>query len=132
MALDPQLICYSWMTGISEVVLVAFVRKRGVPQSNTCGLRSPDEQRRDFEQMVEATASRIEAGEFLPHSGIRFRRTAVSAARIWACAWETSRLSNRNSFASREPPTLIGLTTLTGNGRPLVAPKLNRRRALLV
>jgi hypothetical protein len=28
--------------------------------------------------------------------------------------------------------TLIGLTILTTNGRPLVAPKLNRRRALLV
>ena len=28
--------------------------------------------------------------------------------------------------------TLIGLTLLTTNGRPLVPPKLNRRRALLV
>ena len=28
--------------------------------------------------------------------------------------------------------TLIGLTILTTNGRPLAAPKLNRRRALLV
>ena len=27
---------------------------------------------------------------------------------------------------------MIGLTTLTTNGRPLVAPKLNRRRALFV
>src|SRR6266852_6015031 len=27
LALDPQLICYSWMTGISEVALVVFVRK---------------------------------------------------------------------------------------------------------
>ena len=28
--------------------------------------------------------------------------------------------------------TLIGLTSLTTNGRPLVPPKLNRRRALFV
>jgi PD-(D/E)XK nuclease superfamily len=28
MALDPQLVCYSWMTGISEVAQVVFVRKR--------------------------------------------------------------------------------------------------------
>ena len=28
LALDPQLICYSWMSGISDVALVAFVRKR--------------------------------------------------------------------------------------------------------
>jgi hypothetical protein len=27
-ALDPQLVCYSWMTGIDEVAQVAFVRKR--------------------------------------------------------------------------------------------------------
>src|SRR5207245_9537807 len=28
LALDPQLVCYSWMTGISEVAQVVFVRKR--------------------------------------------------------------------------------------------------------
>lgn len=28
--LDPQLICYSWMTGIDEVAQVVFVRKRAV------------------------------------------------------------------------------------------------------
>ena len=27
LALDPQLICYSWMSGISDVALVVFVRK---------------------------------------------------------------------------------------------------------
>ena len=38
----------------------------------------------------------------------------------------------RNSFAGREPATLIGLTNLRINGRPPVAPKLNHRRALFV
>ena len=28
LALDPQLVCYSWITGISEVAQVVFVRKR--------------------------------------------------------------------------------------------------------
>src|SRR2546425_12692332 len=37
-----------------------------------------------------------------------------------------------NSSADLEPVTLIGWTTLTTNGRPLVPPKLNRRRALFV
>jgi hypothetical protein len=37
-----------------------------------------------------------------------------------------------NSFVNQEPPTLIGLTCLTTNGRPLLAPKLNRRRAVFV
>ena len=31
--LDPQLICYSWMTGISDVAQVVFVRKRMVEDS---------------------------------------------------------------------------------------------------
>jgi hypothetical protein len=26
--LDPQLVCYSWMTGIPDVAQVVFVRKR--------------------------------------------------------------------------------------------------------
>src|SRR5215469_15717331 len=29
-ALDPQLICYSWITGIDHVAQVVFVRKRAV------------------------------------------------------------------------------------------------------
>src|SRR5262249_54405389 len=29
-ALDPQLVCYSWMSGIDEVAQVVFVRKRAV------------------------------------------------------------------------------------------------------
>ena len=28
LALDPQMVCYSWITGISEVAQVVFVRKR--------------------------------------------------------------------------------------------------------
>src|SRR5262249_47653561 len=28
LALDPQLVCYSWITGISDVAQVVFVRKR--------------------------------------------------------------------------------------------------------
>ena len=28
LALDPQLVCYSWVTGIAEVAQVVFVRKR--------------------------------------------------------------------------------------------------------
>ena len=38
----------------------------------------------------------------------------------------------QNSFAAQEPVILIGLTSLRINGRPLVSPELNRRRALIV
>ena len=85
MALDPQLICYSWMTGISEVVLVAFVRKR-TPEIQYLRTSITDEQRQEFEQVVETTASRIESGEFLPNSGIRFPQNGcVSCPHLGLC-----------------------------------------------
>jgi hypothetical protein len=69
--LDPQLICYSWITGISNVAQVVFVRKRLVEIQY---LRTTiiDAQRQEFGQLVEDTVASIEAGQFLPHSGVRF------------------------------------------------------------
>src|SRR5258708_7146594 len=60
------------------------------------------------------------------------RRTGVSAVPTSACALATSRWLIPNSFVNRERATLIGLTCLTTNGRVLLAPKLNRRRAVFV
>jgi len=71
LALDPQLVCYSWVSGISEVALVVFVRKR-MPEIQYLRTSITAEQRREFGQLVEATISQIEAAQFLPHSGIRF------------------------------------------------------------
>src|SRR6201998_2941578 len=65
LALDPQLICYSWMSGISEVALIAFVRKR-FSEIQYLKTTITDQQREEFGRMVEATASHIQAGEFLP------------------------------------------------------------------
>jgi CRISPR/Cas system-associated exonuclease Cas4 (RecB family) len=70
-ALDPQLICYSWMTGIDAVAQVVFVRKRSVEVQYLRAAIS-DEQRREFETLVDETVRQIESGLFLPHSGIRF------------------------------------------------------------
>lgn len=70
-ALDPQLICYSWMTGINEVAQVVFVRKRMIEVQYFLATIS-EEQRRDFASLVDDTVRRIESGLFLPHSGIRF------------------------------------------------------------
>src|SRR5262249_34450684 len=44
LALDPQLICYSWMTGIAEVAMVVFVRKR-LPEIQYLHTTISDEQR---------------------------------------------------------------------------------------
>lgn len=71
LTLDPQLVCYSWLTGIAEVAQVVFVRKRMVEVQYLKATIS-DAQRMQFGQLVEDSIRRIEAGQFLPHSGIRF------------------------------------------------------------
>jgi len=71
LSLDPQLICYSWISGISEVALVVFVRKHVVEVQYLRATIS-EEQRQEFDRLVEATTNQIEAGYFHSHSGIRF------------------------------------------------------------
>jgi hypothetical protein len=71
-------VCYSWITGICEVTEVVFVRKRLVEIQylrTTIG----DAQREEFGRLVENTIRRIEAAEFLPHSGIRFPQNQCSS-----------------------------------------------------
>jgi PD-(D/E)XK nuclease superfamily protein len=71
LALDPQLACYSWLTGEPEVAFVVFVRKR-LPEIQYLRSTISEEQRREFGQLVEDSVSQIEAAQFLPHPGIRF------------------------------------------------------------
>jgi PD-(D/E)XK nuclease superfamily len=85
LALDPQLIWYSWISGISDAAVVAFVRKR-VPEIQYLKTTITEEQRREFSQLVGSTVSQIEAGQFLPHSGIRFPHNGcVSCAELGLC-----------------------------------------------
>ena len=78
LALDPQLVCYSWMTGICAVAQVVFVRKRLV-EIQYLRTTISDEQRREFSQLVEDSIRRIESAQFLPHSGIRFPQNPCSS-----------------------------------------------------
>ena len=71
LALDPQLVCYSWITGISDVAQIVFVRKRLV-EIQYLRTTITDEQRREFSDLVHDTIQRIESAQFLPHSGVRF------------------------------------------------------------
>src|SRR5512147_1743230 len=71
LALDPQLACYSWLTGEPEVAFVVFVRKR-LPEIQYLRSTISDQRRREFGQLVEDSISQIEAAQFLPHPGIRF------------------------------------------------------------
>jgi CRISPR/Cas system-associated exonuclease Cas4 (RecB family) len=77
LSLDPQLVCYSWMTGIAEVAQVVFVRKSLV-EVQYLRTTITDEQRQEFGRLVEGTIRRIESADFLPHSGIRFPQNPCS------------------------------------------------------
>ena len=89
-ALDLQLVCYSWVSGISEVAIVAFVRKR-IPEIQYLTASISEEQRREFGQLVEATVGQIEAAQFLPRPGIRFPQNGcVSCAHLGLCLGNAS------------------------------------------
>jgi 5-methylcytosine-specific restriction endonuclease McrA len=59
LALDPQLVCYSWVTGEPEVAFVVFVRKRP-PEVQYLRTTITDDQRQQFGELVEKTIGRIE------------------------------------------------------------------------
>jgi hypothetical protein len=85
LALDPQLVCYSWVTGIEDVAQVVFVRKRLI-EIQYFRTTISDEQREEFGHLVEESIHRIEAAEFLPHSGIRFpQNPCTSCSYIGLC-----------------------------------------------
>jgi hypothetical protein len=78
LSLDPQLVCYSWITGITEVAQIVFVRKR-LQEVQYLRTTITDEQREEFGHLVEETTRRIESAQFLPHSGIRFPQNPCSS-----------------------------------------------------
>jgi hypothetical protein len=83
--LDPQMICYSWMTGIERVALVVFVRKR-MPEIQYLKATISEEQRQEYGRLVAETVRQIEAAQFLQHSGIRFpQNPCLSCAYLGLC-----------------------------------------------
>lgn len=84
-SLDPQLICYSWVTGITDVAQVVFVRKRMV-EIQYLRTTITAAQREEFGRLVADTVSRIESAQFLPHSGVRFpQNPCTSCSYIGLC-----------------------------------------------
>ena len=93
--LDPQLVCYSWITGISDVAQVVFVRKRLV-EIQYFRTTITDEQREEFGQLVEDTVRRIEVGPVPapqrrpvpaePLHQLSLCRPLPGASRIWSTA----------------------------------------------
>ena len=85
LSLDPQLISYSWASGISEVALVVFVRKHA-PEVQYLKASISDEQRQEYRGLVEQTVRQIEDGNFGPHSGIRYPQNGcLGCAHLGLC-----------------------------------------------
>jgi hypothetical protein len=59
LSLDPQLVCYSWISGIPDVALVVFVRKQ-VPEIQYLKATISEEQRKEFGLLVENTVHQLE------------------------------------------------------------------------
>jgi PD-(D/E)XK nuclease superfamily len=105
-ALDPQLVCYSWMTGIDEVAQVVFVRKRLV-EVQYLRATITEEQRQEFATLVEDTVRRIESGLFLPHSGIRFPQNPCTTCPFLGLCLDKRDLVETNLI--RKPGVDLGL-----------------------
>ena len=85
LSLDPQLICYSWITGITDVALVVFVRKHE-PEIQYLQTSISEDQRNEFGRLLESTIGQIEAAQFPSHSGIRFpQNSCVSCPHLGLC-----------------------------------------------
>ena len=105
-ALDPQLVCYSWMTGIDEVAQVVFVRKRTV-EVQYLPATITEEQRRNFENLVDDAVRRIESGLFLPQSGIRFPQNPCTTCPFVGLCLDQSELVE--TALLRKPGVDLGL-----------------------
>ena len=77
LSLDPQLVCYAWITGIADVGQVVFVRKSLV-EVQYLRTTITEEQREEFGRLVEGTIRRIESADFPAHSAIRFPQNPCS------------------------------------------------------
>jgi hypothetical protein len=69
-ALDPQLVCYSWMSGFQDVAQIIFVRKHTVEVQYLRATFS-DQQRQHFATLVEDAVARVESGLLIPSSSLR-------------------------------------------------------------
>jgi hypothetical protein len=87
LALDPQLVCYSWATGIADVAQVVFVRKRLV-EIQYFRTTISDEQREEFGRLVHDSIRRIEAAESYPTAASDFPRTYAPAAPTSGFVWD--------------------------------------------
>ena len=84
--LDPQLVCYSWMTGISDVAQIVFVRKRLVEiQSAPPSLASNARNSADWSTTRSDGSSQRSSCRTAASAS---PRTLAPVAPTWASAWD--------------------------------------------
>jgi hypothetical protein len=81
LTLDPQLICYSWMTGISDVALVVFIRKHQ-PEIQYLKTSISEDQRRELIVLWQRRSAKSRPRSSLLTAGSAFPRTVARAAHI--------------------------------------------------
>ena len=113
LALDPQLVCYSWLTSEPEVAFVVFVRKR-LPEIQYLRATITDEQRQEFGELVHDSVAQIEAGQYLPHSGIRFPQNGCTSCSYVGLCLKNQPLTNRQLVRSAGGDGLVWLDELAG------------------
>ncbi len=95
LALDPQLVCYSWIAGEPNVGFVVFVRKRLV-EVQYLRATITQEQRDGFGAMVASTLRQIEAAQFPARSGIRFPQNGcLSCSHLGLCLGKQDMVDTR-------------------------------------
>jgi hypothetical protein len=94
LSLDPQLVCYSWMTGIAEVAQVVFVRKHVVEIQYLRTVIS-DEQREEFGHVVQDTIGRMNPRNSCRTVASAFRRIPAAVAPMWDSVSESRRWLTR-------------------------------------
>ena len=95
LCLDPQLICYSWISGIPDVAFVVFVRKQA-PEIQYLKATISEEQRQEFGRLVETTIGQLESGQFSSHSGIRFPQNGCMSCSHLGLCLENQQLIDKN------------------------------------
>lgn len=80
LVLDPQLAAYSWASGIADVAMVFFVRKRAC-EVQYLRTTISKQRRQEFAEMLESAIEQIEAARFPSHTGIRFPQNGCASCR---------------------------------------------------
>ena len=129
-ALDPQLVCYSWMTGIDEVAQIVFVRKRLVEVQYLRATISDRGSDRSWQPWSKTRCDGSSPGSSCRTAASAFHRIRAPPAPSSGSASTSPTWSKPRSCASRES-ILVCLTNLFTRYPPM-PPKLNRKRALFV